>query len=67
MSATLISVSVTLILEEAEIWETDTEMKVTGTLLLKYLGNVTHILGVTHILDDTHWAVLPLLLCLFLQ
>ncbi len=47
MSVTLISVSVTLILEEAEIWETDTEIRVTETLLPKYLGNVTHILDVT--------------------
>ena len=50
VSVTLISVCVTCILEVAEIWETETEIRVTETLLPKYLGNVTHIFGVTHIL-----------------
>ena len=41
VSVTLISVSVTHILEEAEIWETDTEIRETDTVCPKYLGNVT--------------------------
>ncbi len=50
VSVTLISVSVTCILEVAEIWGTETVIRVTETLLPTYLGNVTHIFGVTHIL-----------------
>ena len=42
--------SVTLILEEAEIWVTDTKIRLTETLVPKHLCNITLIFGVTHIL-----------------